>query len=440
MKALAPIRPTRTPDVESRRPAGHLVLRPPGDRLALVTVGMALAWMPMLNPKGPFNTAPVDVFIVAAIAVVVLWAATVRAMIRVPYALTASALAATGLFAALASVAPMRGLVAVVQEAFLLAWCAAIVTVGRTPRALGFVVRGWCLSTAAWSAVIIATVIAGLERVPGGSGGVGHRARLWFDHPNLAANYLLVSLFVMLAARQPRGRLAHAVAVFLVLVAIVLTGSNSALSFLPVGGVVILYIRTRHSRGPLPAVAVSLLLVLGLGATWTFVGQPMIARAQEAESSLIRHSVGRGEKSANARVALFASQYEIFAEGNLIGIGPAATAQVLDERRAEVAKTPHNDYLATLVERGLLGVVALAGLIAAIFIRVVSVQTLSPQWLQAIPNPPALAAACLGCALTAITHEVLHYRHFWALLAVIAALYVGSQDAGPPSLRLVREP
>lgn len=405
-----------------------------------MTVGVALAWMPMLNPKGPFNTAPVDVFIVAAIAVVVLWAATVRAMIRVPYALTTSALAATGLFAALASVAPLRGLVAVVQEAFLLAWCAAIVTVCRTPRALGFVLRGWCLSTVAWAGVMMATVIVGLERVPGGSGGQGHRARLWFDHPNLAANYLLVSLFVMLAARQPRGRIAHRIGVLVVVVAIVLTGSNSALSFLPVGGVVILYLRTRHNRGPLPAVAVSLVLVVGLAAAWTFVAQPMVARAQDAESSLVRHSVGRGEKSANARVALFASQYEIFAEGNLIGIGPAATAQVLDERRAEVAKTPHNDYLATLVERGLLGVVALAGLIAAIFIRVVSAQRLSPQWLQAVPNPPALAAACLGCALTAITHEVLHFRHFWALLAVIAALYVATQDDAPPSLRVVREP
>jgi len=51
-------------------------------------------------------------------------------------------------------------------------------------------------------------------------------------------------------------------------------------------------------------------------------------------------------------------------------------------------------------------------------------QGLSPEWAAVVPNPAALAGAAAGIALTALTHEALHYRHFWTLLAVVAALYL----------------
>jgi hypothetical protein len=72
-----------------------------------------------------------------------------------------------------------------------------------------------------------------------------------------------------------------------------------------------------------------------------------------------------------------------------------------------------------------------------------------------VPVPAALAGACVAFAATAVTHEVLHYRWLWTLLAIVAALHLlvlehpspdrppGSplatgRDPAPPSAGVVR--
>lgn len=50
------------------------------------------------------------------------------------------------------------------------------------------------------------------------------------------------------------------------------------------------------------------------------------------------------------------------------------------------------------------------------------------MYASVIPNPAALAAAAVAFAVTAVTHEVLHYRHLWTLLAILAALHLFGQD------------
>lgn len=435
---MRPITPVREPfrfEASPRRvsKSATVFLRTQPDRLPLALVGASLALLPVLNPKGPLNSAPVDLLMGAAILMVAIWAGTVRARVHIPYAVAAGALMVAGLVAALAGQAPITGLKAVVQEIFLLAWCAAVASLCRTPRALQSVVRTWCFSATAWAVIVMAAVITGQGRVPGGSGGTGQRARLWFDHPNMAGNYFIVAFFMVLATRQPRQPLARAVVVAALLIAILLTGSNAALSLVPLGGLIIVFLRIR-SRDPVAALAVSLCLVIGGGVVWTVVAEPVIATIQDTDTAILRHSIGRGERSANARASLFESQYEVFQEGdNYLGIGPSATAQTLGERRAAVPKTSHNDYLATLVERGPLGVVALLALMGAVGVRVISAQKLPPEWATVVPNPAALAAATVGFAATAITHEVLHFRQLWTLLAVLGALHLaGRAGASPP--------
>jgi O-antigen ligase len=158
---------------------------------------------------------------------------------------------------------------------------------------------------------------------------------------------------------------------------------------------------------------------------------PIVERIQRSDAPIVRYSVGRSSRSASARESLFALQYELFRDGNLRGIGPSATRQVLGARRASTVKQAHNDYLATLVERGPLGIVALLALMGAVAVRTISAQRLSAPWASVIPNPAALAAAAVGFSLTAVTHEILHYRHLWALLAVIAALHLFGRTVGP---------
>ena len=383
-----------------------------------------MALLPLLNPKGPLNTGPVDLFLGAGILMTLLWAGTTRAQIHVPYAVPLGVLAVAGLVAALLGTAPGRGGGAVVQEAFLLAWCAAITSLCTTPERLRFLLRVWCLSAIVWAVVLILSVSTGQIRVPGGVGGYGDRARLWFDHPNLAGNYFVISIFVILAARQPRKPVVRTLAVITLIIAILLTGSNTALLCLPVGGLVIVFLRVRDRSGSIPAVAVALCLVLAGGVLWSTVGQATVASLQHTDNPIFRYSVARTSRSAEGRESLFASSYELYREGNVVGVGPAATRQALAETADRPAKEAHNDYLGTLVERGPLGIFALIVLAGAAGVRVMGAQRLSPEWAAVMPNPAALAGAAAGIALTALTHEALHYRHFWTLLAVVAVLYL----------------
>jgi O-antigen ligase len=359
---------------------------------------------------------------------VALWAGTTRARIHVPYAVPVAGLAVAGLIAAMAGIAPFAGVGAVMQEVFLLAWCAAVTTICRTPEALRFVVRTWCLSATAWAVVLILTVASGQTQVPGGRGGYGDRARLWFDHPNLAGNYFMLALFVVLATRYPRPPVARAFAVVALLAAMLLAGSNTALLCLPVGGLIIVFLRVRSRSGAAPAIAVVLCLVLAGGATWSLVGKATLENVQQTDSSLLRYSVARTSRSAAGRESLFSSSYQLFRESNFIGIGPSSTSRALEESGSSLVKEAHNDYLGTLVERGPLGIVSLLVLMGAVVVRVISAQRLPPAWASVVPNPAALAAAAGAFTVTALTHEVLHYRHFWTFLALLAALHLAQED------------
>lgn len=394
------------------------------DRFPLAVAVAGIALLPLLNPKGPANTAPVDVIMVGAIMVIGVWAGTTRTRLHVPYVLPAAGLAIAGLVAALAGGSPSAGGIAIVQEVFLLAWCAALTSLCRKPLALRTVVHGWCWSSTAWAVFLLIVEISGRTRLPGGTGGEGGRARLWFDHPNLAGNYFAVAIFIVLAARYPRHPFSRALSVVALFVAVLLTGSNTALLTLPVGGLIIAFVRIRSGAGAIKAMAVVVSVMLAAGAFLSFAAEPLLESVQETEVPLVKYSLGRGSRSASARESLFMSQIDLFRDGNLIGIGPSATRQVLAEVDAPTAKEAHNDYLATLVERGPLGVISLLALIGAVAVRTISIHRLTPDWAAVIPNPAALSAAAAGFTITAITHEVLHYRNLWTLLAIIAALYL----------------
>ena len=111
------------------------------------------------------------------------------------------------------------------------------------------------------------------------------------------------------------------------------------------------------------AVAVVLCVALGGGVAWSVVAEPVLSAVGSSENRLVRYSVARSSRSANNREALYASQFGLFEQSNLVGIGPAATRSALGRVDASTAKEAHSDYLASLVERGPLGVIGLLRLL-----------------------------------------------------------------------------
>jgi O-antigen ligase len=401
----------------------------------LGTVAVAVALTPLTAPKGPGNGAPIDLLIALAVFAVFVWALRTRAPLRVPYVIPTTALILIGLASALLSAAPMSGGKAVVQEIFLYLWCIALATVCRTPRALGVVLRTWALSATAWAGVLVVAVVTGLQAVSGVPDS-GTRAELFFDNPNMAGNFFMIAVFIVVAAGCPRPLLLRIGAVLLLVAAMFLTGSNAALLALLVGGVVALFLHVRARKGIVQATAISAMLVAGLGIAWVQGVSPLVAAAQQSNNPLLKYSIGRGARSAEARTSLFEAQLELYRDGHLLGIGPANTRPALADSDVAKDKSAHNDYLGTLVERGPLGALALAGLVGTVTARAVGVtrRPLPPRLAAAVPSPAALAGACAAFAFTALTHEVLHFRWLWAMFALLAALYVLTRES-PPDAR-----
>ena len=86
--------------------------------------------------------------------------------------------------------------------------------------------------------------------------------------------------------------------------------------------------------------------------------------------------------------------------------------------------------MAAVVERGVEGGIALIVLIWAIAWRAGTAARgqLKADFAAVVPRRDALIGALLGLAVAAAYYQVLHFRHAWALLALIAAVQIWGRD------------
>jgi O-antigen ligase len=251
----------------------------------------------------------------------------------------------------------------------------------------------------------------------------------------MAGNYFMISLFVVLASGYPKHPVLRAGGCIVLFMAMLYAGSNTALLGLPIGLLVMVFVNVKRRTDLVSAVAAVLCIGLAGGLVWTVMAQPVIESVQSSNNRLVRYSVARSERSANARESLFQMQFNLYRKSNLIGIGPSSTKAKLGASNFAAVKEAHSDYLASLVERGPLGIVGLIALFGAVGARTMGLGSpdTSKEYLEAVPNVGALCGAFVAFAITGITHEVLHYRHLWTLLAVLAALHLyGRPRRGRP--------
>ncbi len=410
-------------------PAGPRTSGPERQRVALVAVALGICALPVLLPTAPGNVTPADAVIGVAALAVLMWAGSTRQRLALPYATGVGLLAVAGLVASLAGDYPMLGLVSVVQDLYLLAWGAVLANVARRPGAVDVLLKAWTASATAWAAVfVVATtgtaVSAGPEAV---------RAGFTFGDQNGAGLYFVLSLLVVVAARRPRRPWLRAGVVLLLLVATLYTGSLGAFSGLLFGLSVAIVLGVRSRRGPMPAIALAFAMVLAASSVSLLVERDnLVSAANNSSNALIKNSIGRGDQSSSERETLTRETYQLWRTTNLLGIGPAATKGVLQSQQATYPKEAHNDWVAAVVERGLLGMLGLLLLVAEIVVR--ASRTWAPARLLlglrvALPSPAYLTGG-LGCVLVfSLTHEVLHDRTVWTLLGLIAAVALWGRPA-----------
>jgi hypothetical protein len=407
--------------------------RPRGDLLAAM-MGLTTCLLPFLVPAGPGNTAPADLGIMLCIVLAVLWAVREQLPIKLPYVAGVAGLVLGGAFASYVAGAPIGAALVLIQDLLLLAWAAALALGRHNPAIVGAVTVAWSRTAVVYSAVMSVAYLVGINALTGVSAKDGVRASYTFGDPNLAGNYLVISLFVMAACRHPRSPGVRRFGYLVVLLAIGFTGSNGAMLTLLVG-LVLAFTVTRYRRqGPLAGLATLAVTALLAGLTIAFV-MPRVDLGQIREQAagsvpLLRDSFGRSGNSSHERATIVHEGTNLFLEGDAAGFGPARTKATLAATQAPYVKEAHNDYLATLLERGLIGAIGLLVLGVAVLVRCIRLVfgTLPEAYAELVPRPWLLAIIGPVMATAAGFYEVLHFRHLWTWLGLVAALVLAMQD------------
>ncbi len=386
--------------------------------------------MPLLVPAGPGNTAPADVFLSVAIVVSALWLARRRHAMRFPYmfpiglSVLAGALASTVAYAG-AGNSVGGGLVSLVQDSFLLAWGIAIANIGRDPALLRSMTRAWAASATCWALLMIIGVVGHVSLLSGETARNGVRAAFTLGDPNLAANYFICALLVLRAMQYPRRRVLRWACCALIVTAVVLTGSNGGALVLVASTVAgaIFGIARRH--GAVRAIIAVSALMLAAAVIAPQVHVASIIQNAQTSSALLQDSIGRQTESSGSRSTILAETMQLYLTSDTpFGIGPGGTKNAFQAHMYPYVKMAHDDYTASLVERGLLGGFALLCLliIVAARCRRIAARPLRPDYAAIFPRPELLAAAVIGMFISATLYQVLHFRHLWALLGVVAAV------------------
>ena len=413
MTAQAP-RPARTHG-RARRRSGD------GDGLARAGIVLGIASLPVLQPAFVNNLAPADLGLVMGIAAVLVWAGMTRQRLRLPYLAGMGVMVIAGTIAAAFGDLPWMGAITVLQDLYLLAWGAALATFGRTAERAGFIVNVWCLTAAAWSVALV--VLYGPSTISGGDRAV--RAGFTFGEENAAGLWFALSLLVMLAARRPRRWRWRAPALGAVSLGLLLTGSLGATSGLFAGLAVALVLQVRARRGPDTAVAFSLALVLLVGSVGLLTLRGgLIETASQSPNPLVRNSIGRGSDSEGELILVNQQTWGLFQTSGFLGRGPVTTEHTLRQQEAAYPHEAHNDWVAALVERGVLGfagILLLALELVVLALTIWNPSRLKPAYAEVLPAPAYLVAGLVAVAVYSLTHEVLHERPLWTLFGVAAA-------------------
>ncbi len=390
--------------------------------------GTVVVLLPFLSPSGPGNVAPVDVAMAAAIAAALVWLAAERLPVSLPWSAGMLLMVVGGALAAVLAQAPGRTGLVLVQDLLLLGWAGVIAAGVHDVRIVRSVVVAWCRTAPAVAAIGVMAYLVGFAPLSGVTAADAGRASYAFGDPNMAGSYLVMSLVVMAAARRPVRTGVRRAAYAVVLLALVLTGSNGAAVSLAIALTVMFglarYRRSGLQAGLLTALAVAALAVLIGGVVLPRVDTEALREQAAGSVPLLRDSIGRSDGSTGERERILVQGLGLYLDSDATGVGPARTKVSLRDAQASYVKEAHNDYLATLLERGVVGCLGLLVLGWSMLLRCRLLVTAAPgagatPW---VPRPWLLAALLPVVAVSGAFYEVLHFRHLWTWLGLVAVL------------------
>ncbi|HEX3268913.1 MAG TPA: O-antigen ligase family protein [Gaiellaceae bacterium] len=400
-------------------------------RVPVVACAAVVALLPLIRPGGPANSAPVDVLIALALAASVFWAVSSGQAWHFPYAFPMLLILAGGAIGAMAGTVPRAGATALAQDVALLAWCWAVVNICRSADGLRILVRTWAYSSLVWAALLFVGLATSTTALSGRATAYGSRTMLTFGDPNVAANYLVISIMVIWATQCPRRGAVRLAGYAVLLAALATTGSNGGIVEIIVAVTVAAVLGVYRRAGAVQAV--TMLCFLALGGYLVAVNVDLASiqeRAQASRYAFLRDGIGHEASSVASRGSILHESVRLYREGGPLGAGPGSTKPRLEAQQAPLVKEAHDDYLAALNERGILGLVGLALLLGGIAWRALSLvgRPLGREFSAVVIRPNALVGAIAATVAAMAVIELLHVRHVWTLFAFVAALSLWGRE------------
>ncbi|HVI18150.1 MAG TPA: O-antigen ligase family protein, partial [Gaiellales bacterium] len=393
-------------------------------RLPLITTAAAIAVLPLTEPRGSGNLGPGDVLIVMSICTWVWSSAVSGRRLWFPYTLAAGLMIVGGALGALAGPVPSAGLLALAQDLLLLVWCWTVANVGSRPGHARVLFRAWAASSIVWAGVLLTGLLIGASALTGQVPKTGVRTTLTFGDPNVAANYFVISIMIVCATGYPRHRWLRVAAYVALVAALVSTGSNSGLVALAVCVSVAVILGVRRRVGLVPAIAcLAAIILFAVPVVATTSIRAIQQRASTSSYAFVREGIGRGEQSVTERTTVLGESTHLYETGGILGAGPVSTKPRLIASMAPYPKEAHDDYFASLMERGVIGALGLMVLLASVLVRGGTLlrRDVSAGVGSALSRPHAVVAALIGTMITMTVFELLHVRHVWTLFALVAA-------------------
>jgi hypothetical protein len=393
-------------------------------RAAILTVATTFVFQPILHPTGPGNSSPVDILTLASIIMAALWATGGHHKLRAPYVIPVAIMIAAG--AASGLVGPLQGtsLLALADDILLFTWCTTVVNVLTEPRGLRIALAAWSWSGIFWAGVVIIAWLGHITPLEGLTATEGNRVLFTFGDPNYASTYWDVTIFMVYAARVPSRRWMRIIGYLMLVWALALTESNGGTLAFLVGAFFLLMVKAYRSKGWPGLTATVLVGGLAVGVFFTAVPLNSIRQwAADSSQPLLVNSIGRSAQSSAERSQLITETRQLYGQSDgVVGLGPASTKPLLTLWLYPYANEAHDDYLAVLVERGVIGLLGLLLLVGSAVIRAGPIlrRPLSAKYALAVPAPAGLVAGLLALSVNSLYEEILHIRFVWATLAIVA--------------------
>src|SRR5262245_13445362 len=391
--------------------------------------------IPVVVPSGPARLAIVDGLIVLGLMGFAARIMARREPVRVPYVVPVFMMGLGSLVAMMSAGNPGASILALAQDAYLFLWFLMLIHIMRK-RDLTPIQKAWM-----WSGNLIALYglfllvteshLSLLDMVRP----KGHRLMSTFYDPNMAAGYLVMCLFFTLSLGRRIHPLLRWGSIGLMLLGIVASKSNGGALSLIVGLAVWVLMRARTRKAPVLLIGAAALMAacVGLLAVWLIVG--MGFGTAELSSFEANSFLARASHSSEGRFTIWKNLEDTY-RNHPLGIGPgnssSLTVSVAQRLRpgSLQAKEAHNDYLAYAIERGPLGILGLLLLLAAAFAKLYAAARprdpatglANPRDDTLGPLVAAVAGALAASAVHGLTIEVLHFRHFWMLMATVVVI------------------